>query len=76
MNTNTPTQTKIDVAVIISELGYIRQKIDEMCGSDKDRDKRLTKVERAVWAIGGVSSVALAILIPIAVAAIKRWVGL
>ena len=77
MNNDTPnTQTRIDVAVIASSLVYIRQKLDQICLNDEEQNKRIERTERAVWAIGGVSSVALAIVIPLAVAALKVWFGL
>lgn len=75
--TTTPTtQTRIDIAVMASNLAYIRQKIDQVCDQFVEQDKRLDQVERITWAISAVSGLLAAIFIPIAVAAIKVWLGL
>jgi hypothetical protein len=59
-----------------SNLAYIRQKIDQVCVQSAEQDERLDKAERSIWAIGGVASLMAAILVPVAVAAIKKWLGL
>jgi len=73
---DTPRQNQLDVALILHDLRYIKDKIDQMCKIGDEQDERLTHVERLTWA--GVSLVGLlsAIFIPIAVAAVKKWFGL
>jgi hypothetical protein len=73
---NTPTETRITVATLAIDLKYIRDKIDGLCDDSKTQDKRLDNVERVTWAGGIITSLLAAIFIPIAIAAIKKWVGL
>ena len=73
---DTPSETRITVATLLVDLQYIRTRIDEMCGKGDERDHRLDKIERVTWAVSSVASLVAAILIPIAIAAIKRWLGL
>ena len=73
---DTPTETKITVATLLIDLKYIRAKLDDMCKSAEERDDRLTNVERVTWAVGVGSSLLGAIFIPIAIAAIRKWLGL
>lgn len=73
---DTPTETRITVATLAIDLKYIRDKIDEMCDAGKERDGRLDQVERVSWAVGAGATLLGAIFIPIAIAAIKKWLGL
>ena len=73
---DTPAENRLNVALIINDLAYIKQKIDMMCKADVDQDSRLTKVERLAWAATVAVGVLSAIFVPIAVAAIKKWLGL
>ena len=73
---DTPRRNQIDVVRILSDLGYIKQKIDQMCKLGEDQDSRLDKVERLTWAGASLIGLLSAIFIPIAVAAIKKWFGL
>lgn len=73
---NTPTETRITVAEFAIDLKYIRDKIDEICLAAKERDSRLDQVERVTWAAGVGASLMGAIFIPIAIAAIRKWLGL
>ena len=75
-NHDTPTENRLNLALVLRDLGYIKEKIDQMCQSDAEQDERLTKVERLTWAGASIVSLLAAIFIPIAVAAIKRWFGL
>jgi len=73
---DTPTENRVSLALMLRDLGYIKDRIDQMCQSDKEQDDRLTKVERLTWAGGSLVGLLSAIFIPIAVAAIKKWFGL
>jgi hypothetical protein len=73
---STPSETRITVATLLVDLKYIRAMLDTMCKSAEERDDRLTNVERVTWAVGVGASLMGAIFIPIAIAAIKKWVGL
>ena len=73
---DTPTENRLNVALILRDLGYIKDKIDQMCKSDTDQSERLTRVERLTWAGASIVSLLAAIFIPIAVSAIKKWFGL
>ena len=73
---NTPTETRITVAEFAIDLKYIRDKIDEICTDAKNRDGRLDKVERVTWAVSTGVALIAAIFVPIAVAAVKKWLGL
>ena len=76
MSGHTPTETRITVATLAIDLRYIRDKIDEICTAAKERDTRLDQVERVTWAVGVGASLMGAIFIPIAIAAIRKWLGL
>jgi len=73
---DTPTETKLTVATFAVDLKYIRDKIDDLCADSKVQDKRLDNVERVTWAVSAAASLMAAIFIPIAIAAIKKWIGL
>jgi hypothetical protein len=73
---DTPTETRITVATLAVDLKYIRDKIDQMCDAGEKRDDRLDQVERITWAVGVGASLMAAIFVPIAIAAIKKWLGL
>jgi hypothetical protein len=73
---DTPTETRITVATLLVDLKYIRSKLDELCGHGIERDSRLDRIERVTWAVSAVASLIAAIFVPIAVAAIKKWLGL
>ena len=73
---DTPLETKITVATLLTDLRYIRDKIDGLCTDSKSQDKRLDNVERVTWAVSSVAGLLAAIFIPIAIAAVKRWLGL
>ena len=73
---DTPRENQLSVALILNDLAYIKDKIDQMCKADIEQDTRLTRVERVAWAATVAVSVLGAIFIPIAVAAIKVWLGL
>lgn len=65
----TPTNTRITVAQILVELGYIKTRIDKFAGYDD----RLKKIERVVWALSGAFGLAVIVLVPVAAEAIKVW---
>jgi hypothetical protein len=69
---NTPTSTRIEVAVIVSQLETIKEKLECLNGYDI----RIKNVEKVAWLLTGVGSLLAAILVPIAVAAIRKWFGL
>jgi len=73
---DTPTETRITVATLAIDLKYIRDKIDQICKTAGEQDKRLDNVERVTWAVGVAASLMGAIFIPIAIAAIRKWLGL
>ena len=73
---DTPRENQLNVALILRDLGYIKDKIDLMCQSGVDQDSRLDRVERLTWAGASLIGLLTAIFIPIAVAAIKKWLGL
>jgi len=73
---DTPTETKISVATLLVDLRYIRDKLDGLCTDSKSQDKRLDNAERVIWAVSSVAGLLVTIFIPIAVAAIKKWLGL
>jgi hypothetical protein len=73
---DTPTENRLNVALILRDLAYIKERIDQMCKSDEEQDDRLTKVERLTWAGASLIGLLSAIFIPISVAAIKKWFGL
>ena len=73
---NTPTENRLSVALILNDLAYIKEKIDLMCKAGVDQDTRLTKVERLAWAVTVAVGALGAVFIPIAVAAIKKWLEL
>ena len=73
---DTPSENRLNVALVINDLAYIKQKIDMMCIADVDQDIRLTKIERLAWAVTVAVSVLAAIFIPIVVAAVKKWLEL
>ena len=73
---DTPTENRLSVALILRDLNYIKEKIDQMCRQDTEQEHRLTNVERLTWAGTALLGLISAIFIPIAVAAIKKWFGL
>ena len=73
---DTPRRNQMDVALILRDLGYIKEKIDQMCELGTEQDARLTRVERLTWAGASLLGLLSAIFVPIAVAAIKKWFGL
>jgi hypothetical protein len=73
---HTPTETRITVAEFAIDLKYIRDKLDTLCDAGKERDGRLDQVERVTWAVGVGASLMGAIFVPIAIAAIRKWMGL
>ena len=76
MDGHTPTETRITVATLAIDLKYIRDKIDSLCRDSQKQDKRLDSVERMTWAVGVGASLLGAIFVPIAIAAMKKWLGL
>ena len=66
----------MNVVRILSDLTYIKKKIDQMCVLDVAQDARLSKVERLTWAGASIVALLAAIFVPIAVAAVKKWLGL
>jgi hypothetical protein len=64
------------VALILRDLGYIKQKIDQMCKLGDEQDERLSKVERLTWAGASLIGLLTTIFVPIAVAAIRKWLNL
>lgn len=66
----------MSVALILRDLAYIKEQLAQICKSDTEQDERLTKVERLTWAGGSLVALLTAIFIPIAVAAIRKWLGL
>ena len=72
----TPTETKVTVAVLAADLQYIKNKLDQMCNRHDAQAERIDKLERLAWVVSGVGGLMAAILVPIAVASIKRWLGL
>ncbi len=73
---STPSETRITVATLLVDLKYIRAKLDSLCSDSEEQAKRLTNVERVSWAVGVGASLMGAIFIPIAIAAIRKWLGL
>ena len=69
---NTPISTKIEVAQILIELEHIKKDLACLV----DYDTRLKKVERVTWMLSGVGSLLAAIIVPLAIAAIRKWLGL
>ena len=63
-------------ATILTDLRYIRDKIDGLCDDSKVQDKRLDNVERVTWAVSSVAGLMAAIFVPIAIAAVRKWLGL
>lgn len=72
----TPIETKVTVAVLAADLQYIKTKLDQVCNQHEAQDERLDKLERLAWVLSGVGGLMAAILVPIAVASIKQWLGL
>ena len=72
MPNDTPISTKIEVAQILIELEHIKKDLACLV----NYDARIKKVERVTWVLSGVGSLLAAIIIPLAVAAIKKWLGL
>jgi hypothetical protein len=73
---DTPRQNQLDVVRILGDLTYIRKQIDALLSCSDEHDNRLTHVERVTWAGASLVGLISAIFIPIAVAAIKKWLGL
>lgn len=76
MSDITPTSTKITVAELAVDLKYIKDKLDQIYGHTERQDERIDKLERVAWVISGVGTLMAAILVPVAVAGIKKWLGL
>ena len=75
-HSDTPTENRLTLAVILRDLAYIKEKIDQMCKLGDAQDDRLQKVERLTWAGASIVALLSAIFVPIAVAAVKKWFGL
>ena len=75
-DSDTPTQTKVTVAVLASDLQYIKTKLDQICVRCEREDARIDNLERIAWVITGVAGLLSAILVPLAVSSIKMWLGL
>jgi hypothetical protein len=75
-NHDTPTENRLNVALILKDLAYIKGKIDQVCAVNDAQDNRLDRIERVTWAVSSVAGLLAAIFVPIAVAAIKKWFGL
>ena len=73
---DTPRENQINVALILRDLGYIKDRIDQICTLGTVQDKRLDHVERITWAVSAVTGLLVLIFVPIAIAAIKKWWGL
>ena len=73
---DTPTENRLNVALILKDLAYIKVKMDQVCAVNDAQNTRLDRIERVTWAVSSVSGLMAAIFIPIAVAAIKKWFGL
>ena len=73
---DTPRQNQISVALILRDLGYIKEKIDQVCKIGDIHDHRLDQVEKITWAVSAVTGLLVLIFVPIAIAAIKKWWGL
>ena len=77
---DTPTENRLNVALILRDLGYIKDKIDQMCKADDDQNKRLNQVERVIWALGIVTgligSIVIGVSIVVIAAALKVQWGL
>lgn len=72
----TPTETKVTVAVLAADLQYIKTKLDQVCNRHEAQDVRIDKLERLAWVLSGTGGLMAAILVPIAVSALKQWLGL
>ena len=73
---DTPTQNRLDVALLLRDLGYIKDRIDQICQSDKKQDERLDHVERITWAVCAVTGLTALVFVPVAASALKMWLGL
>jgi len=73
---DTPRENQINVVRILSDLKYIKDRIDQMCKVSENQDTRLDQVEKLTWAGASLVGLLTAIFIPIAVAAVKKWLGL
>ena len=72
----TPTQTKVTVAILAADLQYIKTKLDQMCAKCEKHDSRLDRIERVIWVISGIAALGSAVLLSVATAYVKRWLGL
>ena len=70
---DTPTENRIELALMLRDLAYIREQIDTVCQNEDSQDARLAILERVSWALVSVTLVLVAILTPVASSAIKVW---
>ena len=70
---DTPTENRIELALMLRDLAYIREQIDTVCKNEDAQDARLAILERVSWALVSVTLLLMAILTPVASAAIKLW---
>ena len=73
---DTPRENQINVAMILKDLAYIKERIDQVCKLGDLHDHRLDQIEKVTWAVSAVSALLVLIFVPIAIAAIKKWWGL
>ena len=73
---DTPTENRLNVALILKDLAYIKVKMDQVCVVNDAQNTRLNRVERVTWAVSSVAGLLAAIFVPIAISAIKKWLGL
>ena len=77
---DTPRENQLSVALLLNDLRYIKDKIDEMCTQGEAQDKRLNQVERVTWAIGIVTgligSIVVGVTIVVLASALKAQWGL
>jgi len=73
---DTPRENQINVALILRDLAYIKERIDQICTADTKQEDRLKQIEKVTWAVSAVTGLLVLIFVPIAIAAIKKWWGL
>lgn len=70
------TNGRITLAVLAVKLDYLIQQVTQICERSEKQDERIDKLERQAQAVQWIGGFAGAVLIAVAIAAIKQWLGL